>query len=227
MLLKRASLAAAAVAVLGAASPGAAVAAEPIPPGTPSDIFATGGGESLASFVGFNAILNSELWFFGSMYPTAGGEETAGAFLFDNGATGSASGDRAAFDGGSSASIGSWTAGTKLIFGLYVPRDDFWFFTGPAGENMDTNIHAKLTNMGGGVLEVGFEDLCRGAFDMEECEASTSTYISDWDYDDHVFQLTNATSAPEPVSMALLGTGLFGVAAARRRRKQQQKDEEV
>ena len=116
--------------------------------------------------------------------------------------------------------LGNFTAGTPLVFGLFVPSHNRWFYSGPAGNNPDSNIHVKLTPLGGNTLRVGFEDLCRGPYDAGDvCEASNPNYIANWDYNDHMFDLTNATVSPEPISMILMGTGLAGLGMVRRRRR--------
>lgn len=223
MILKSAGRALAAAALLSAASPNFGHAAGPLPPGTPSDIFATG-GEVIADYIGFDAILYSELWFFGSMYPASLTTPTGGSFLFhNNGSVGASLSMHSGSAFADPASLGTFAMSDKLIFGLYVPEHDRWFYTGTAGYNPDTNIHAKLTMMGPKALEVGFEDLCRGGYDASGV-CSGERYVSDWDYNDHVFQLSNATTAPEPISMALLGTGLAGMAGVARRRRRQNAD---
>lgn len=209
-MIKRAGQALAAIAVLAVASPSTGHAAAPLPPGTPSDVWATG-GEVFATFLGRHAHYTSDTYFFGAAYP-ADMASHGGTFMFRNKTTAI----------GTTMSLGVHSAFTPLIFGLYVHELDRWYFTGDGSHNTDGNIHARLTNgMTGGApsVEMGFEDLCKP---HEPCE--TDPLTGDWDYNDHRVNLTNATSAPEPISMALLGTGLAGLAAVRRRRKGQDTD---
>ncbi|MGH7445936.1 MAG: hypothetical protein ACRELT_00150, partial [Longimicrobiales bacterium] len=87
--------------------------------------------------------------------------------------------------------LGTFAAGTPLVFGLFVASHSRWFYSGPAANNPDNNIHIKLAVLGNGKLHVGFEDLCRGTSDVSGvCSASNPAYIADWDYNDHMFELT-------------------------------------
>lgn len=95
----------------------------------------------------------------------------------------------------------TFSPGEEVIFGLYVKNTNQWFYSGGAGNNADGQIHALMWNIQDGkyVAQVGFEDLLNGG---------------DFDYNDMVFQVSNVTVTPEPVSMALLATGLVGMGGA-------------
>jgi len=101
--------------------------------------------------------------------------------------------------------LGWFSAGTELVFRLYVDDTGESFFTGDASRNPDDLAHAsaittfdQLTQTY--VTTVGFEDLLGGG---------------DLDFNDFEFLLTNvidpAPAVPAPSVLALLGLGLAGI----------------
>ena len=130
---------------------------------------------------------------------------------------------------GDQVDLGFHTAGTELIFGLFVSNTGNTFFTGPGSGNPDGVPHAQVfTNPvsdidplllstllptwapGDGVI-VGFEDL--HALDP----------MFDNDFNDLLFSFRNVTtSVPEPTTLLLISTGAVGL-LARSRRKNRKK----
>lgn len=61
---------------------------------------------------------------------------------------------------GSTANLGSFTAGTELIFRLHVNDTGYDYFTGPASRNPDNKFHARVqTDFLPSTTLVSFEDL--------------------------------------------------------------------
>lgn len=110
---------------------------------------------------------------------------------------------------GSTVNLGSFTAGTELIFRINVLNTGYIFYTGPASRNADNLAHAVVDDAFSPTeTYVGFEDLYGGG---------------DKDYDDLMFSFTNVkgTNEPPPVpdsgATAMLCAGAFlGLVAIRR-----------
>jgi hypothetical protein len=174
------------------------------------------GGDVMATFLGHTAGFTNDLYLFdasdlstplavtGVTGPGFGG---AAGLIFTNHTT----------PVGTTINLGSFAAGTELVFGIYVRNTGDEFFMGPANRNVDNVFHAAVDNgaapafPGYGVIPVGsigvgFEDLLNGG---------------DLDYDDLGFAFSNVRNAqvPEPAALVLLGLGFAGAAARRRARK--------
>jgi hypothetical protein len=119
------------------------------------------GGDVVVTFVSTGAGYTSELFLDGAV-----GDELGA--IFNNWTT----------DLGSSVNLGSFAAGTELVFKLLVQQTGDAFYTGGGSRNLDGLVHAALENVAGQVL-VGFEDLYGGG---------------DLDYDDLVFAFVNVAA---------------------------------
>jgi hypothetical protein len=107
---------------------------------------------------------------------------------------------------GSMKALGSYAAGTELVFRLYVQNTALSYFTGDGSNNPDNLAHARaVTRLVDGVYvtEVGFEDLLGGG---------------DLDYNDFMFGLNNVVdpdddprAVPEPSILLLLSGVLFSM----------------
>ena len=97
---------------------------------------------------------------------------------------------------GTTVNLGTFSAGTELVFRLANVSKGYSFFTGPGTRNPDGVVHAGVDlNYAPGVTLVGFEDRIAG----------------DFDYNDTLYTFTNIgdpTGVPEP------GVTAFGVLAA-------------
>jgi hypothetical protein len=92
---------------------------------------------------------------------------------------------------GTSINLGSFEAGTELVFKLVVQQTGDTFYTGPADRNLDGQVHALIENLAGQVM-VGFEDLRGGG---------------DRDYNDLVFAFTNVNPSSPPAPTGTAGAG--------------------
>lgn len=137
-------------------------------------------------------------------YAGAGADDTNHAFLgslplFKNRGAG-------ANQIGDSVALGSFDAGTKLVFRLEDQT---------TGKTYSTGMwNAMVQPFAGGTFK-GFSFPSGFLIRFED----RSLLKSDWDFNDMAFVVAPAPAAvPEPATMALLGTGLAAGAAWRRRR---------
>jgi hypothetical protein len=87
-------------------------------------------------------------------------------------------------DIGKIVSLGTFTPGVELVFGIVVRGHTF--VMGPAGRNPDNVIHAAVTFLGNDKAVVGFEDLLGGG---------------DLDYNDCLFEFRGGIAAtPQPTN---------------------------
>jgi hypothetical protein len=177
-----------------------------------AQLFATG-GDVIATFLGHTAGFSNDLYLFAAgdlitPLPVTGvvGPGTPDPGLIFNNQTTPV---------GTQINLGSFAAGTELVFGIFVRNTGDWFFMGPGVRNPDGLPHGAVDDGSGtfpiygvsppGSVRVGFEDLFGGG---------------DLDYDDLGFAFSNVTTAvPEPGTMMLLGLGLLGRATMRARRR--------
>jgi uncharacterized protein DUF4114/PEP-CTERM motif-containing protein len=108
---------------------------------------------------------------------------------------------------GTTHNLGTFAAGTELIFRIHVLNTGNDFFTGSASRNPDNVAHALVDSAyGPNQTLIAFEDLFGGG---------------DQDYNDHMFSFTNVASTisnPEPATLLLLASGLAGLAGWRQGR---------
>lgn len=137
------------------------------------------GGEVIAKYEGNSAGYSNDLYL---------GLE----FIFNNHAT----------PVGESLSLGTFAAGTELIFRLHVNNTGEDWYTGPGSRNADGLAHARVQeNWAPNTTLVSFEDL-------------VGTPEGDWGFNDLSFSFTNtraAASVPEssPFILMMLGLGLL------------------
>ena len=112
---------------------------------------------------------------------------------------------------GTTFDLGSFTAGTELVFSLFVQNTGLTFFSGPGVSNPDGVAHADVIFDGQGGATVNFEDL--------------HVSVSDHDYNDLIFGLSGVTGVgvtpviPEPSEWLMFSAGLVGLGMWVRRRQ--------
>lgn len=173
-------------------------------------LFASG-GDVIAHFLGHTAGFTNDLYLFDASNLTTPLAVTANVgglgpgLIFRNQTTAP----------GTQVNLGNFSAGTELVFGIFVNNTGQTFFMGPASRNPDGIAHGAVDNglppqfpaygvIPAGFTALGFEDIFGGG---------------DLDYDDLGFAFSNVrTTAPEPASLALLALGLAGAGVRRMRR---------
>jgi len=185
------------------------VNATPIPGGS---LFVDKTGEVKVTFLGENAYFSNDLYLY--LW-----DENSGSFQRDND-LGLIFNNKTAHVN-ETVSLGTFTAGQELIFGIYVNNTQNTFFTGDASRNADNLVHAIVDdsyavhceqhpycqhrtrsqhrNHYEHITFVGFED---------------DLYGGDSDYNDLMLSFTNTTTCattnvPEPSLISLLGLGLM------------------
>lgn len=189
----RTTLAACLFTVTAAASAAAFPIAIPGTEGFP--VIVTGTNDVIATYQGNSAAFSNDLFLeMTGTGPGLDGDLTNDVFIFNNHTS----------PVGSTVNLGSYALGTELVFRLHVNNTGIDFFTGPASRNPDNNFHARVQgNWMPGETLVSFEDLFDGPFNFNDLSFS--------------FTNTSSTQVPEPVTLAMFGTGVAGLLLRRRR----------
>jgi hypothetical protein len=184
----RVLIAAAVAALIGTSASAVTIAA----PGTEGFKVIAGGGEVIARYEGSTASFTNLL------YLTDGDAEFSDdQFLFNNKTS----------KIGDTISLGTFTAGTELLFRLYVQNTKTNYFTGPADRNPGGKEHARVQSDYGtlGTTLVSFEDLLNGPFH----------------FNDLSYSFTNTDGAPAaipvPAAFGLLVAALGALGLLRRK----------
>jgi hypothetical protein len=139
-------------------------------------------GEVIAKFLGHTAGYSNDLYL--------SSPSNSLGLIFNNHATAV----------GTTMSLGSFAAGTELIFQIYVQNTGYSFFSGPAWRNPDNLVHALVDDAYSATeTYVGFEDLYGGG---------------DLDYDDLMFSFTNVKGTNEPPTPSVPDSGATALLCA-------------
>ena len=110
------------IAALAAGACASAFAFPIATPGTEGFVVIAGGGDVVATYQGNSASYSNDLYL-----------ENTGAFLFNNHAN----------SPGDSVDLGTFAAGTELVFRMHVNNTGYDYFTGPASRNPDGAAHGS------------------------------------------------------------------------------------
>lgn len=158
------------------------------------------GGDVMVTFVSNGAGYTSELFLDGAL-----GDEIGA--LFNNWTTAL----------GTTVNLGSFEAGTELVFKLLVQQTGDVFFTGDASRNLDGLVHAVVQKLTGQVL-VGFEDILGGGdLDYNDLVFAFSNVIAEDTPGERGGGTTGSVTVDEPATLLLLGTGLMMLVVAMKR----------
>jgi len=84
-------------------------------------------------------------------------------------------------DVGTQVNLGTFPAGTELIFRLDVLNSGYSYYTGAAERNPDSEIHVRIDSTESGAYRFGFEDLYGGGDrDYDDCVFEVSGSDADW-----------------------------------------------
>jgi len=84
-------------------------------------------------------------------------------------------------DIGTQVNLGTFPAGTELIFRLDVLNSGYSYYTGAAERNPDSEIHVRIDSTESGAYRFGFEDLYGGGDrDYDDCVFEVSGSDADW-----------------------------------------------
>lgn len=150
---------------------------------TASSLFVASAGEVVVTFLSKSAAYSDDLFLEGSSTKILNNQTAISGQKF---------------------SLGSFQAGTELVFRLFVNNTGYSFYNGEAENNPDNKLHAAYKKLGRHSMIVGFEDLFNGG---------------DKDYNDVVFSVNNVTirpPVPEPEIYALMLMGLLMLGGVRR-----------